>query len=379
MDTTNLGEYMSSRVKLRNKLWMLIIVLVLALLFTPSNPAPANDYDSDGDGMADLWEDENGLDANNSADGSQDNDNDGLTNAQEYNNGTASTDPNDPDTDNGGVDDGVEQSAGSNPLDHTDDQYVDSDKDGMPDLWEEEYGFAPYLPNDANNDTDNDGYTNREEYERGSDPTDFWDPWRKEPDATDGNDESALSQNVSFLCGFIFLIPAIVILLVIIFVYTKMRRDRLLEHDTRNKIYQYINQNPGTHYRAVMNDLALHMGTLTHHLNMLEQQRYIKSYQDGMYRRFYPIDAKIDTGLILTDIQKNILHTIQDNPGISQTGIAEKLGQTRKIVHYHIKLLADAGFVHVEAVGRKTNCFYQGGLDLDSPLQGRGIPSGRAG
>ncbi|MFC4386693.1 pectinesterase family protein [Gracilibacillus marinus] len=41
---------------------------------------------------------------------------------------------------------------------------VDEDKDGMPDDWEEENGFDPSDPDDRNGDTDNDGYTNLEEY-----------------------------------------------------------------------------------------------------------------------------------------------------------------------------------------------------------------------
>jgi hypothetical protein len=41
----------------------------------------------------------------------------------------------------------------------------DRDNDGMPDWWEEKYGFNPEDPSDAENDEDNDGYTNLREYE----------------------------------------------------------------------------------------------------------------------------------------------------------------------------------------------------------------------
>jgi DNA-binding MarR family transcriptional regulator len=377
-----MGERMHWRV--RGQYWWIIsiTILLMVLILIPSTPAPTNDYDSDSDGMSDVWEEEHGLEANNSTDASEDNDQDGLTNLEEYNNGTNSTDPNDPDTDGGGINDSAEKSYGTDPNDPVDDDQVDSDNDEMPDLWEEEHNFEPESPADAPLDADDDGYTNLEEYKNNTNPLDFDDPWppKKDDISADGDDEGMMGAgglNTIGICSLIFIVPGIVILLIIIFVYTKMRRDKLLEHDTRNKIYEYINHNPGTHYRAVMSDLDLHMGTLTHHLNMLETQRYIKSYQDGMYRRFYPIDAKIDTGLILTDVQKKILHAVQGNPGISQTGIAKKLGITRKIVHYHIKLLADAGFVHSETVGRETNLHYLGGLDLDGTATS--TTGGRAG
>jgi len=41
---------------------------------------------------------------------------------------------------------------------------VDSDRDGMPDTWEETAGLDPMDPADANGDADGDGYTNIEEY-----------------------------------------------------------------------------------------------------------------------------------------------------------------------------------------------------------------------
>jgi hypothetical protein len=46
----------------------------------------------------------------------------------------------------------------------------DVDCDGMPDWWEERYGFDPYDPTDAEQDEDGDGYTNIEEYNEGNNP-----------------------------------------------------------------------------------------------------------------------------------------------------------------------------------------------------------------
>lgn len=46
----------------------------------------------------------------------------------------------------------------------------DRDDDGMPDDWEERYGLNPYDPADASQDEDNDGVTNLEEYQQGTNP-----------------------------------------------------------------------------------------------------------------------------------------------------------------------------------------------------------------
>lgn len=50
---------------------------------------------------------------------------------------------------------------------------VDTDGDGMPDSWETKYGLDPKNPADGARDTDNDGYTNLEEFLNATDPRVF--------------------------------------------------------------------------------------------------------------------------------------------------------------------------------------------------------------
>lgn len=81
-------------------------------------------FDSDGDGLADGWEVDNGLDPNDPdtdgdgvLDGDEDPDGDGVSNIDEQAYGS---DPNNPDTDGDGVNDGDEINQGSFPDDATD-------------------------------------------------------------------------------------------------------------------------------------------------------------------------------------------------------------------------------------------------------------------
>jgi hypothetical protein len=55
--------------------------------------------------------------------------------------------------------------------------YKDSDLDGMPDEWEQQFGLNPNDPSDANGDCNGDGYTNIEKYINGINPSQKID-WR---------------------------------------------------------------------------------------------------------------------------------------------------------------------------------------------------------
>jgi DNA-binding MarR family transcriptional regulator len=311
---------------------LIIAIIIISFIFVMANYSAENGNDADGDELPDSWELENF--GNISTYSSEDDpDDDDLNNSAEYH---AGTDPNN----------------------------KDSDADNMPDGWEVQYKLEPNDYHDAHEDLDGDGFSNYEEFRYSTHPDNKTDSPKK-PAKDDGMDADEMDS--SAFCIVIFAVPAVVILIAILFVYTKMRREQLLEHKVRAQIFEYVNKNPGTHYRGIMNQLNLHMGVLTHHLNMLEQEQYIKSFQDGMYRRFYPKDAVIQPKLILNEVQHRILKLISNIPGVSQVSLAKNLKVTTKVVNYHVKILANAGFIHVQQVGRETQLYYLDGLDIDAP------------
>jgi len=139
-----------------------------------TDPNDANSVlDSDNDGVADYIENLAGTDPNDGTVIPTDTDGDGVPDVVELLQGTDPNDANDfLDTDNDGVSDYEEGVRGTDPTDNSDAaQAVDSDGDGVPDHIEVQQGTDP---NDANSvlDTDNDGVADYVETLAGSDPTD---------------------------------------------------------------------------------------------------------------------------------------------------------------------------------------------------------------
>ncbi len=120
------------------------------------------DSDTDGDNLPDGWVDYN-KNGRKDLGEFEDRDLDGIRDTGPWNNGTGpgETNPKSSDTDNDGLNDGLEITIGTDPLDY------DSDDDGLSDLEEIRLLTDPF-----NNDTDYDGLTDGAEVRiHGSNPT----------------------------------------------------------------------------------------------------------------------------------------------------------------------------------------------------------------
>ena len=156
--------------------------------------------------------------------------------------------------------------------------------------------------------------------------------------------------------------------------YSKIKREQVLDHFVRGQIYGYVLANPGEHYNAIKLALNLTNGSLAHHLKTLEREQFIKSRRFGLYRRFYPMHMKIPEEGFFTpnEIQKTIVDLIRTTPAITQKEIAERLGLTPPTVNYHVGILSEHGAIRVERAGRKTHCF----VVEAGPAAGASTPSG---
>lgn len=165
-------------------------------------------------------------------------------------------------------------------------------------------------------------------------------------------------RNIAAVLG----IAAILLLLVTLPLasYSRIKRKKLLDHATRMRIYEHVEGNPGVHFRALMDELSLTTGTLSHHLNVLERGEFLRSCQDGMYRRFTLFDEKVPSKFRLSGIQERIVGVIKKHPGITQAGLSKLIGSSRIVVNYHVKILRDVDLVSVDREGRETHCFYRG-------------------
>lgn len=141
--------------------------------------------------------------------------------------------------------------------------------------------------------------------------------------------------------------------------YSRIRKDDVLDHFVRGQIYGYIMSHPGEHYNGIKQALKVNNGTLSHHLRTLEMQGYLKSQRDGTYKRFYPTGTKLPRrkGIQLSDLQMEIVDAIRQIPGLTQKDIAKREGITQQSVSYNLKLLERIGVLKSERDGVRKRYF----------------------
>lgn len=161
-----------------------------------------------------------------------------------------------------------------------------------------------------------------------------------------------------------FEVPRVALFTLLVPLYSRMKRDRVLDHFLRGQIYEYIRLNPGVNFSEILRHFRLNNGTLTYHLNVLEREKYVKSIRDGVYRRYYLMGTKVETDK-LSNVKHKILKVIREYPGISQANIAKLIGESRRLVNYHIKALQRQHVIDVVKNGRSSQVYLMKDLDVD--------------
>ncbi|UCE36677.1 MAG: right-handed parallel beta-helix repeat-containing protein [Thermoplasmata archaeon] len=153
--------------------------------------------------------------------------------------------------------------------------------------------------------------------------------------------------------------------------YTRIKKDQVLNQYLRGRINGYIEANPGEHYNAIKYALNINNGALTYHLRVLERENVVVSKRDGMYKRFYPRNANVPKTLgRLSEVQKRIVKTVREFDGIIQTEIAKKLDLSHQVVNYHVKILEMGGILRSEFGNKyRSKCHINDKTPLESTME----------
>lgn len=143
--------------------------------------------------------------------------------------------------------------------------------------------------------------------------------------------------------------------------YRRISSDNILEHETRQKIFKIVCDNPGISLSQLTELAQVNESTLRYHISRIEKERCITVYESGKSHHFFENHHKYSTeekelySRYSSGLSGRILHQINEYPGITRKELAEKLEVASPTVTRAIRNLYSEGYVSLVKEGKFTH------------------------
>ena len=137
----------------------------------------------------------------------------------------------------------------------------------------------------------------------------------------------------------------------------------------RGRLMGYLTANPGCHFRALMQELSMSNGQITHHLKILEDEEMVWRLKDGRLVRYYPFTSDLHPGISTADLplppltpdpnslQGKILRLLDDDEQMkkypTQAELAIRLEKSQQLISHHLRTLHKYGLIEKRKSGLK--------------------------
>lgn len=133
----------------------------------------------------------------------------------------------------------------------------------------------------------------------------------------------------------------------------------------KDRIYQYIKNNPGAHLRKIKKELDLAMGDIQYNLRVLERLGLIKYRRINIYKHYYVKSIfgnrnELVLAVLQQETPRAIIICLLEFPGLSQKEISQNLGLSIPTIKWHISKLFEMELIRFHKVGRTIKCYVNG-------------------
>lgn len=147
--------------------------------------------------------------------------------------------------------------------------------------------------------------------------------------------------------------------------YTRISREKLLTHDSREALLEALRAHPGTAISDLSRTTEIPRNTVTHHLHMLEKQGIVTSVKKGRLRLYFPAGSAMEKrkadalAALRHETTTALARHIGGTPGVDQAGLCRSLGLKPSLAHWHMGRLVEHSIVTQVRDGRHVR-YYPG-------------------
>lgn len=141
--------------------------------------------------------------------------------------------------------------------------------------------------------------------------------------------------------------------------YLDEKNKKILELETRRKIYEIVKKHSGSHFRELERISKLPTGVLNYHLNFLTKHELITQEKDGNNIRYFLKNIDFENRKLLSLLRqesiRKIILFILTNKNSYHEDIVRSVSLSPSTVSWHIKKLLSSGTIEQIKEGRKTS------------------------
>jgi DNA-binding transcriptional ArsR family regulator len=144
--------------------------------------------------------------------------------------------------------------------------------------------------------------------------------------------------------------------MIVPFRYSSYEGDDPLEHEDRQAIHDYVDENPGAYMSAVSQAVDIPHSTARHHIKILEREGLLENAKVRGRRRLFPAHSQQQelAAAMADDSTAVVLEAIARLGPCSGSALAEEVDKSISTVSHHLSRLADDDLVVREKEGRTT-------------------------
>ena len=135
----------------------------------------------------------------------------------------------------------------------------------------------------------------------------------------------------------------------------------------RQRIYNYIKNNPGSHLRRISKVLSIALGDTQYQLNRLENLNLVRSRRVGLYKTYYGASISGErnekiSAILQQETPRDIILYLIENPGATHNQISIHKGFSGATINWHMSRLTRIGLVYSHKEGRYTKYYLKGSV-----------------
>lgn len=139
-----------------------------------------------------------------------------------------------------------------------------------------------------------------------------------------------------------------------------MRREEVLEYETRRRLYHIIEDEPGLHMRELERRSRVPLSTLRHHLRYLREHKLIEVLEDKNVRRYFATllaeaaDRRALSALRQESLRRVLLFVLARGGAADYQELQAGIGIPPSTLAVYLSQLVDRGLLDRRSLGRES-------------------------